>query len=169
MIAILTAALVLSWVAIGLLAAGYAALTVQVRALRNAAPPPSGGPTGTARVHELAAPRPEVLTAVLVVSQGCATCKTVFPAWASAARLLRARGLHTAVLSADGSAHWELDPEDRLLLQSQLSAPLLLAYQPALATVDHHGVVRSTEPVGSVRRLEELCAALVVDETAAPR
>ncbi|GGK21297.1 hypothetical protein GCM10010124_12240 [Pilimelia terevasa] len=164
MTGVLTAALALSWVAIGLLAAGYAALTVQVRELRGPGGP--AGLAGPARVHELAAPRAR--TVVLVVAQSCGTCRTVFPAWGNAARLLRARGLHTAVLSADGSAHWELDPEDRLVLQSQLSAPLLLAYQPALAVVDHHGAVRSTEPVGSVRRLEELCAALAADGTAVP-
>ncbi|HEX5740445.1 MAG TPA: hypothetical protein VFY17_02685 [Pilimelia sp.] len=165
MIGVIAAALVLSWAAIALLVAGYAALTVQIRDLRAAL----AAPGAAQRLRELAAPRATTPTVVLVVSQSCATCRTVFPAWAGAARLLRARGLRTAVLSADGSAHWELDREDRLLVQSELATPLLLAYQPALAVVAPDGTVRSTEPVGSVRRLEELCAALAVDGLAAAR
>ncbi|MEU7653989.1 hypothetical protein AB0C50_07610 [Micromonospora taraxaci] len=156
MTSILAAALVAAWAAIVLLFLGYSALLGQIRELK------SGQPTGGGVSHpELAAPSAVSRTVALVVGSGCATCAEVLPAWLTLAPQLADAGHRPVLLSIDNSTGWAEHGAETFMLGSELSAPLLLAYQPALLLFDESGAIVSAEPVGSALGLQEYCAPLL--------
>jgi hypothetical protein len=147
MIGVLSAALILSWGAIALLAFGFANLTMQIRELQSRGGAAVGDPH-----PELAAPAPGRRTVVLGVADGCGTCTEVSAAWLDLTPALRADGHRTVLVSLDDSTHWQ--PGDgEFLTGAQLSSPFLLAYQPALLLLDERGELLSAEPVGSAAGL----------------
>jgi len=158
---ILVAALVLAWAAIVLLTLGYAGLVAQIRELqsRSVAQAPSVYP-------DLAAPSPDTRTVVLLLSTSCDTCAEVFHDWLELARQLTAAGHRAAVVSVDGSRVWAQRGATDVLLAADLSAPLLVAYQPAVLLFDHRGAVVSAEPIGSAAGLHDACAPLLDPEPA---
>lgn len=151
---VFVAALLLAWLVILLLVAGYASLAMQVRELRGS--PDRRGPV-IPDVPELQAPSAARRSIVLVVARGCGACDEMFAEWPALAAAMRAVGHRTAVMSFDNSTDWAVAPGDDLVLHSQLRNPLLVAYQPALVVIDHQGAVRSATAVGSADRLAEEC------------
>ncbi|GAA2207168.1 hypothetical protein GCM10009850_026260 [Nonomuraea monospora] len=152
MIAILSAALVLAWVAIALLAFGYAGLLGKVRELQEGRGP------GTSQVNpELAARGPGSRSLALALTSTCSTCEKVFAEWGALAARLNAAGDRTTVVSMDDSAKWQERGATDVVLASELSSPFLIAYQPALLVFDERGALLSAEPIGSVEGLHALC------------
>ncbi|MFG1673134.1 hypothetical protein [Micromonospora sp. NPDC049282] len=156
MTSILAAAVAVSWVAIVLLFLGYTALLTQIKELRTVS-----STDDNFTYPELAASTSTSRTVVLVVSATCATCEQVLPSWLAIAPRLTAAGHRTVLLSIDDSTVWTDRGAPSAMLGSELSAPLLLAYQPALLLIDASGRIESAEPVGSATRLEDMCASLL--------
>lgn len=159
--AVLIAALILSWGAIALLTLGFANLTMQIRELQSRG---DGGPTPRDAHPELAAPVAGVRTVTLGVAAGCDSCTEVYAAWVNLVPGLRAAGHRPVLLSLDGSEHWERGPDDEFLRGEQLSAPFLLAYQPALLILDEKGGLLSADPIGSAEGLHDTLRALIGTE-----
>lgn len=159
MTAILAAGLVLSWVAIALLALGYAGLLGRLRDLQAGRP-------GTQQVNpELAAPGPDRKTLVLALSSNCGTCESVFEPWQELAPKLSAAGHRTVLIAVDGSDKWAQRGAYGTLDAERLSSPLLIAYQPALLVFDDSGVLLSADPIGSAEGLRAQCDAFLESES----
>jgi hypothetical protein len=152
MTGILAAALVVAWLAIALLGLGYAGLVGQVRELqaRRAA-------TEVQKYPDLAAPSAGTRSVVLALSRSCGTCEVVFDAWLDVAARLTAAGHRAVLVSLDGSAEWSDRGAPEVLTAEELSAPFLIAYQPALLIVDGAGTLLSAEPTGSAESLRKAC------------
>ncbi|GII90936.1 hypothetical protein [Sinosporangium siamense] len=155
MTSVLIAAVVVSWAAIALLTFGYAGLVGQIRELQA-----RGNTVRPKAYPDLAAPSAGVRTVALTLTTSCATCETVFDPWLEIERELAANGHRTLVISMDGSTTWTSRGARSVVLAEDLSAPLLLAYQPALVTFDHEGNLLAADPIGSVEGLRHHCSTL---------
>jgi hypothetical protein len=152
---VLVAGLVVAWLAIALLALGYAGLVRKVGELQTR------GATMTTQVYpDLAATAANRRTVALALSRSCPTCEVVFDAWLDIAARLMQEGHRAVVISMDGSPEWSTRGAPDVLRADELSAPLLIAYQPALILLDGGGAVVSAEPVGSAETLRAMCAPL---------
>ncbi|MFI6515990.1 hypothetical protein ACIBF1_10565 [Spirillospora sp. NPDC050679] len=143
-----TSALLLSWLAIGLLALVVAGLVRQVHALSQGAPRPSElGPPPGARAPAFERLGPGLL---LFLDRDCGVCTEVLEAAGGLGRPLR------AVFA--GPAPEGLAPEITVL-EGELGG-LFEDYRvpatPFAVLVDAAGRVRAAEPVGSPEALREL-------------
>lgn len=154
MLSVLTVLLVLAWAAIVFLTFGYAALVAKVRALETGAAGQAGSP---ARQWPELAPSSGAgaagRTLALVVSSSCPTCEEVVPAWPEVGGALAATGHRPVLIDIDDSGRWHGAGAGEVVRGSELSAPLLLAYQPALLILDGDGTLLTAEPIGSVDTL----------------
>ncbi|MGW0809228.1 hypothetical protein [Nonomuraea sp. NPDC002799] len=164
MTAILSAGLVLAWVAILLLALGYAGLLGKLRELQE-----GRGPGAGQLNPELAARGPGRRSLVLALTSTCSTCEQVFTDWAELAARLNVVGNRTMVVSMDDSPKWEERGATDVILARELSSPFLIAYQPALLVFDDQGALLSAEPIGSVEGLHAVCEPFLEPATSAIR
>ncbi|MGW5675323.1 hypothetical protein ACWEV4_09580 [Streptomyces sp. NPDC003860] len=151
MLSVLTVLLVLAWAAIAFLTFGYAALVAKVRALESGGAAQAGSPSR--RWPELAPAGTGGRTLALVVSSSCPTCEEVVPAWPAVSGPLSDAGHRPVLIDIDDSGRWHGAGAGEVVRGSELSAPLLLAYQPALLVLDGDGTLLSAEPIGSVDTL----------------
>ncbi len=156
MTGILAAALAVAWLAIVLLGLGYASLVGQVRELQS-----RRAATEVQKYPDLAAPSAGTRSVVLALSRSCGTCETVFDAWLDLAARLSAAGHRPVLVSLDGDTEWRERGAPEVLTAEELSAPFLIAYQPALLIVDGAGTLVSAEPIGSVESLRAACESLI--------
>jgi hypothetical protein len=171
MTGILAAALAVAWLAIVLLGLGYAGLVGQVRELQS-----RRAATDVQKYPDLAAPSAGTRSVVLALSRSCGTCETVLDAWLDLAARLTVAGHRPVLVSLDGDTQWlnlpgawtfgRRDANDgergapEVLTAEELSAPFLIAYQPALLIVDGAGTLVSAEPIGSAESLRAACESL---------
>ncbi|WP_067488438.1 hypothetical protein [Actinomadura hibisca] len=143
-----TSALLLSWLAIGLLALVVAGLVRQVHALSQGAPRPSelGPPPGT-RAPAFERLGPGLL---LFLDRDCGVCAEVLAAADGLGRPLH------AIFA--GAAPEGLAPEVTVLAgeQAGLFEDYRVPATPFAVLVDAAGRVRAAEPVGSPEALREL-------------
>lgn len=155
MTAILSAGLVLAWIAIALLALGYAGLLAKLRDMQGQVAKPGAGQVNP----ELAASGPGRRTFVLALSSTCQTCEQVFARWPEQVTRLSAAGHRSVVVSMDGSRVWEERGAAHVIHAEELSSPFLIAYQPALLVFDERGALLSADPIGSAQSLHDTCQA----------
>jgi hypothetical protein len=155
MTGILAAALAVAWLAIVLLGLGYAGLVGQVRELQS-----RRAATDVQKYPDLAAPSAGTRSVVLALSRSCGTCETVFDAWLDLAARLTVAGHRPVLVSLDGDTQWRDRGAPEVLTAEELSAPFLIAYQPALLIVDGAGTLVSAEPIGSAESLRAACESL---------
>jgi hypothetical protein len=156
MTGILAAALAVAWLAIVLLGLGYAGLVGQVRELRS-----RQAATAVQKYPDLAAPSAGTRSVVLALSRSCGTCEAVFDAWLDLAARLTVAGHRPVLVSLDGDTEWRDRGAPEVLTAEELSAPFLIAYQPALLIVDGAGSLVSAEPIGSAESLRAACESLI--------
>jgi hypothetical protein len=153
--AVLAAAVAVSWIALILLGLGYAQLVAQIKELQ------SRGATERPSVFaDLAAPSAGKRTVALAVTTTCDTCTVVFEEWLTVAPRLAAAGHRAVLISVDNTDIWSSRGAQNVVLAADLSAPLLLAYQPALVQFDDTGALLSADPLGSTAGLHDACASL---------
>jgi hypothetical protein len=156
-VSVTTAALVLSWGCLALLALAMAGILRQLRELQaevaQLIAPPWRAATGR-RVPELAGADPLVL---LVLDPGCSFCDAVHEPFTQLA------GEHPAtrfeVLSP--RARWADTPTIRSRVDPGLVTELDLPWAPALLHVGADGTVLAGQPVASPERLDEQVASLL--------
>jgi hypothetical protein len=156
-VSVTTAALVLSWGCLALLALAMAGILRQLRELQTEvaqfSAPPWRAATGR-RVPELAGADPLVL---LVLDPGCSFCDAVHEPFTQLA------GEHPAtrfeVLSP--RARWADTPTIRSRVDPGLVTELDLPWAPALLHVGADGTVLAGQPVASPERLDEQVASLL--------
>ncbi|MBW6439191.1 hypothetical protein KZ829_36245 [Actinoplanes hulinensis] len=163
--AVILAMLIMSWVAIALLVLGYAGLVAQIKDLQSRAVP--AAPTTV--FPELAATGPGAYTVALTLSSTCGTCDEAFEIWPQLASELVAGGHRPVLISIDNSPVWTERGAENLLLASDLSAPLLLSYQPALVRFDSTGALFSADPLGSAAGLREAVHELLAPSVPSAR
>ncbi|MFI7124402.1 hypothetical protein ACIBQ1_01830 [Nonomuraea sp. NPDC050153] len=162
MTAILSAGLVLAWVAIGLLAFGYAGLLGKLREMQEQRRP------GPSQVNpELAARDQGHRTLVLALSSTCSTCDLAFAEWPALAARLDAAGHRTLIASMDDSPKWAERGAANVILAGELSSPFLIVYQPALLVFDDRGALLSADPIGSAEGLHASCEPFLEPATSA--
>ena len=152
MTAVLAAAVIVSWAALIVLALGYAQIVGQLKELSS-----RGTTAGSAVFPDLAAPSAAVRTLALTLTTTCDTCSAAFEEWRTLAGRLTAAGHRTLVISVDNTDVWTARGGADVHLASGLSAPLLLAYQPALVEFAHTGALVAAEPLGSAAGLRDAC------------
>jgi hypothetical protein len=156
-VSVTTAALVLSWGCLALLALAMAGILRQLRELQaevaQLSAPPWRAATGR-RVPELAGADPLIL---LVLDPGCSFCDAVHGPFTQLA------GEHPAtrfeVLSP--RARWADTPTIRSRVDPGLVTELDLPWAPALLHVGADGTVLAGQPVASPERLDEQVASLL--------
>ncbi|MGB9280626.1 MAG: hypothetical protein WCB57_11170 [Pseudonocardiaceae bacterium] len=152
----LTAALVLSWGCLAVLALAMAGILRQLRELQaevaQLGAPPWRAAAGR-RVAGLAGAGPLVL---LVLDPGCSFCDSVHEPFTRVAG--EHPGVRFEVLSP--RARWADTPDIRSRVDPGLVAELDLPWAPALLHVDADGTVLAGQPVASPERLDEQVASL---------
>ncbi|MGA8519375.1 MAG: hypothetical protein WB735_14810 [Pseudonocardiaceae bacterium] len=152
-----TAALVLSWGCLALLALAMAGILRQLRELQaevaQLSAPPWRAATGR-RVPELAGADPLVL---LVLDPGCSFCDAVHEPFTQLAGEYPATRFE--VLSP--RARWADTPTIRSRVDPGLVTELDLPWAPALLHVGADGTVLAGQPVASPERLDEQVASLL--------
>ncbi|MQA26895.1 MAG: hypothetical protein GEU94_15865 [Micromonosporaceae bacterium] len=154
---VMTAAVVLAWICLILLAFGLAGLLRQVRDLhQDLAELGAQGarPLRGRQVAEFAgAP-----TAVLVVDPGCSMCTPVVEVFTEVAAA--AREARFEVLSYRVSADWPANPQVRQRIDERLYQRLDVPWAPALLVTDDDGVITSATPVESPADLRHQLSAV---------
>ncbi|MEV0595954.1 hypothetical protein [Nonomuraea cavernae] len=154
MTGVLLSLLVTAWVAIALLAFGYAGLLGQIRQIKDQHVR-SVTPQNT--FPELAAPSATSRTIALALTTSCGTCETVFEPWLELEKQLVADGHRTALISMDGVDVWSERGAKEVVQAGELTSALLISFQPALLVFDAAGDLISADPVGSADALSILC------------
>jgi len=153
----LTAALVLSWVCLAVLALAMAGILRQLRELQAEVAQLSAPPWRAAagrRVAELAGADPLVL---LVLDPGCSFCDAVHEPF------IRLAGEHSGIRFEVLSprARWADTPNIRSRVDPGLVTVLDLPWAPALLHVGADGTVLAGQPVESPERLDEQVTSLL--------
>jgi hypothetical protein len=159
-----TSALILSWVAIALLALVVSGLVRQVQVLSSTAvrrPEAIGLPPGTpAPGYRRLAPQSPATLALLFLQPGCGTCAELLD---EAARRKDLEGLEFRVLYRDAAAP---EAADANLVAFGDQAELFESYDviatPFAVLIDPAGRVQRSEPVGSRDALRRLLAGAQV-------
>jgi hypothetical protein len=154
---VMTAALVLAWVCLILLAFALAGLLRQVRDLQAdlmnvgaQGPRPLLG----RRISEFSGAE----TAALVIDPGCSRCAPVVAAFAELAPTLP--GLRFRVLSHREPPDWPSTAGVRLHVDPDLYQQLDVPWSPTLLVTDHRGVVTSARPIESPAELRGQLSAM---------
>jgi hypothetical protein len=153
----LTAALVLSWGCLAVLALAMAGMLRQLRELQAEVAQLSAPPWRAAagrRVTELAGADPLVL---LVLDPGCSFCDAVHEPFTRLAG--EHPGTRFEVLSP--RSRWADTPNIRSRVDPGLVTELDLPWAPALLHVGADGTVLAGQPVASPERLDEQVASLL--------
>jgi hypothetical protein len=147
------AALVLAWIAIALLAFGFAALLQQIKSLqaqlRLPAAARGGGVLESARAL---APISSDRRYVLTVDPGCAFCEEVTPRFRELARSHTARA-EFAILAAEGT--YEPSPSVEVVVDANAYRELAPSWSPGLLLVGPGGLLLDVAP-GDMDSLEKL-------------
>lgn len=160
----LTAAVVLAWLVLVVLAFAMAGLLRQLRDLQVAlARSQQGGPTAGTPTREIpASVRPRAGAAyavVLVVDNECALCAEIAPVFAGLAAE-NPTGLDLLVLGRTSGEKFErLEGNARFVVDAAAWHRLDPGWRPALVAVDAEGTVVAAEPAGS----EDAVRAVVAD------
>ena len=149
------AALVVSWLAIALLAFGFAGLRMQVRALQAAMRLPAAARAGILESAKQLAPATANRRYVLTVDPGCAYCHEIAPRF----RDLAARFGSVAdfgILAPEG----EYEASDRVDVVVDATAyhELAPSWSPGLLLVGPGGVLLDVAPGGDLESLEKALA-----------
>lgn len=161
------AALVLAWMAIGVLALALAGTLRQLRDVQ-AALVELGGRLGRQRAPE--AVRPAVsdrAAVVLLVDQLCVACSAVVEAFVEIAVEIEVTGgpaaVDAVVLTHSDDERWDpvrASPATRLVVDRAAYHRLDPGWRPAVLSVDADGTVRSAVPAGSREALRDAVLAI---------
>ena len=142
--------LVLAWIAIVVLAFGYAGLLSAVR--QNVA---GSGIAGAEAAVEL--PRSlrggDWPALVLLVDDSCTGCFDAFDNLVQANRT--EPSLQLAVLASSPRGPWRNATDIKVVVDHELAESLAIAYRPALLTVGSNGRILFAQPVGNSEVLSE--------------
>lgn len=150
----LAAVLVVTWLAIVVLALALAGVIRQVRGLADAVRSPGRSPVvlRSDAIPNLRSTDGTSRTVLLVVDDVCATCRLVAPEFTALAR--NAAGTEFRVLTyAEGTRAWLDGAEIVVDVDEEAYRRLNVPWRPALVFVDADGTVLEAKPVGSIESL----------------
>jgi hypothetical protein len=159
---VLTAAVLLAWLLLVLLAFAMAGLLRQVRDLQAALTRQRGTATRSGLPVSIRPSAGHAYAAVLLVDDGCPICARVAPAFARLAHGAPA-DIDFVLLRRSNSLAWEPPEGVRLVADQAAHHRLDPGWQPAVVVLDADGDVLATEPAGSeeaVRAVVETIAGL---------
>lgn len=161
----LVAAVILLWILVVLLVFAMAGILRKVRALeQRAAAAPAAAPmrdTSEADAVAMVAPRgDQVLSAVLIVEEGCGVCAEVLPRFTAATTEIGSERVDYIVLSNDTESDYAVPDDVRLIADRQLHAALDPGWFPAILVITDDRVIQAVEPAGSPEAVDALVAKL---------
>lgn len=145
------AALALSWIAIAVLAFGFAALLQRVRSLQAAIRLPPGARAGLPDSARSLRPRTAARRYVFTAEPGCSVCADVLPEF----RALAARHAGAAEF-AILAAHGDYPPSSGVdvLIDADAYRDLAPSWSPGIVVLTADGTVVEAVPGGDLRPLE---------------
>jgi hypothetical protein len=149
------AALILAWIAIVVLAFGFAALLQQVRSLQAALRLPPGARAGLPQSARALEPAATDRRYVLTVDPGCAVCSEVLPEF----RELAARHAGVAefaVLAPSGD--YPVSPGVQILVDADAYRDLAPSWSPGIVAIGPGGTVIEVAPGGDLGPLQAALA-----------
>ena len=146
------AALALAWIAIALLAFGFAALLQQVKSLQAQLRLPVAARAGVVESARALAPTLSDRRFVLTVDPGCAYCHEVAPRFRELAQR-HATTADFAILAAEGS--YAPSPSVDVVVDATAYRELAPSFSPGLLVVGPGGVLLDVAP-GDLDSLEKL-------------
>ena len=155
-----TAALILAWLAIIVLAFGFAALLQQVRILQAALRLPAGARAGLPESARSLRPLTTSRRYVFTAEPGCSICAEVLPEFRKLA-VTYAGAAEFAVLAASGD--YQRSDGVEVLVDAQAYRDLAPSWSPGIVVIAADGTVIEAVPGGDLRPLQ---AAL--DPTSTP-
>jgi len=145
-----SAALILAWLAIAVLAFGFAALLQQVRALQAAIRLPPGARAGLPASARTLRPVTADRRYVLTVDPGCAVCAEIIPEFRDLAiRYATAAEFALLAPSGDYSGSSGVD----VLIDATAYRDLAPSWSPGIVVISSDGAVIEAVPGGDLRPL----------------
>ncbi|MEU1251053.1 hypothetical protein ACPXB5_13025 [Micromonospora arida] len=149
---LVTAALVLTWVVLVLIALGLAGMMRQLRDVQAAVHGHPSGRSGARLAPPTVRPREGAQFAlILLVDDNCSACAEVAPAFAASVRHLPAH-IEPVMLGYDNSTRYA-GMDARFVADSTAYHHLDPGWRPALVLISAEGAVLLAEPVGSADAL----------------
>jgi hypothetical protein len=164
----LTAAVLLLWVVVLVLALACAGLLRQLREVQHDLALLQRSASGVSRrsaVPDVLVPRDGAeLTVALLVSPGCEVCEEILPIFLDDVVSRRPR-IDPVVLSWDGASVPASRAGVRTVLDTSAYRSVDPGWTPALAVIDRSGAVAGVEPVGSPTAIREVLATVAGSPT----
>ena len=149
------AALILAWIAIVVLAFGFAAMLQQVRSLQATLRLPPGARAGLPESARTLKPVATDRRYVLTVDPGCAVCSEVLPEFRDLAA--RHAGVaEFAVLAPSGD--YPVSPGVALLVDPDAYRDLAPSWSPGIVVIGPNGTVIEVAPGGDLNPLQATLA-----------
>lgn len=157
----LWAAMVLLWVVVILLVFATAGILQKVRQLeRRGATAP--GPANSDAVATVTPSGGRIVSAVLVVEEGCGVCAEVMPRFSAAASGSEADRVEFVVVSnGAGQSAYKLGADVRLVADRDVHRALEPGWFPAMLIVTADRVIAAVEPAGSPEAIDHLVTRVV--------
>lgn len=150
-----TATLALTWIAIGLLAFGYAGLRQQLRSVQARLRLPAAARSGVPDAAAALAPTNGERRYVLTLDPGCLACQEVLPRFRELAAH-RAPGAQFTLLAAAGD--YPPSPGVDVVIDTSTYHQLAPSWSPGLLVVGTGGALLEVAPGGDLAALERLLA-----------